>query len=418
MLILSVSGRARNREKKVAGFETSGRVRLYAACKWRVMAQNLPYRFAAAPRHNFAASTFFSVFMKSNCSASHRVHRPRHWAVLAASVVTALSAASAIAEGLTSAPISPASMRSASAQPAHSEAFRTIDMLWTDASRQRDIPVRLYWPANASPSTAVPLVVFSHGLGGSKNGYSYLGKYWASLGFASLHVQHAGSDRAVWGGNIFSLVSNVVAAASEANAMDRAKDVSFAITSILASKDYGPSIQSNAIAVAGHSYGANTALLVGGAAIERGGQKLSFRDDRVKALILISAPPFVGEGDMVNVLGPIKVPTLHVTGTDDVIRVPGYYSDLADRIKVFDAVHAPDKVLTVFKGATHSIFTDRTATAGFELNSTVKRATRELSGAFLKSVLSNAPGTLVDDWLSAQKSLLDRYSGAVRGGKG
>ena len=291
-------------------------------------------------------------------------------------------------------------------------------MLWNDASRQRDIPVRLYWPAGASPSTAVPLVVFSHGLGGSRNGYSYLGKHWSGLGFASLHVQHAGSDRAVWGGNIFALVSNVVAAASEANAIDRAKDVSFAITSMLASKDYGPSIQANAIAVAGHSYGANTALLVGGATVERDGKSLSLRDERVKALILISAPPFVGEGDMVNVLGAIKVPTLHVTGTDDVIRVPGYYSDLADRIKVFDAVNAPDKVLTVFKGATHSIFTDRPGPAGVELNSVVKRATRELSGIFLKSVLADAPGKTVADWLTAQKALFDRSSGAVRGGRG
>ncbi len=356
--------------------------------------------------------------MNSNVTASDPVHRPRHWAALAASLLTAISAAGAIAEGSAYVPVSTAPIRAASAEPAHSDAFRTIDMQWTDASRQRDIPVRLYWPASASPSAAVPLVVFSHGLGGSKNGYSYLGKHWASLGFASLHVQHAGSDRAVWGGNIFSLVSNVVAAASEGNAIDRAKDVSFAITSMLASKDYGPSIQANAIAVAGHSYGANTALLVGGATVERDGKSMSFRDDRVKALILISAPPFVGEGDMVNVLGPIKVPTLHVTGTDDVIRVPGYYSDVTDRIKVFDAVHAPDKVLTVFKGATHSIFTDRTGPAGVELNSVVKRATRELSGVFLKIVLTNAPGKLVDDWLTAQKGLFDRYSGAVRGGKG
>lgn len=355
--------------------------------------------------------------MKSICVPSHAVHRPRHWAALAASLLTAISAISAIAEGVASVPASSTATPATGAEPARDDAFRTVDMLWSDASRKRDIPVRMYWPAGATPSAAVPLVVFSHGLGGSKNGYSYLGKHWASLGFASLHVQHAGSDRAVWGGNIFSLVSNVVAAASETNAIDRAKDVSFAITSILASSDYGPSIQTNAIAVAGHSYGANTALLVGGATVERNGKPMSFRDDRVKALILISAPPFVGEGDMVTVLGAIRVPTLHVTGTDDIIRVPGYYSDVADRIKVFDAVNAPDKLLTVFKGATHSVFTDRNGAASVELNSVIKRATRELSGVFLKSVLADAPGKSVDDWLQAQKAIFDRYTGVVRGGK-
>jgi len=288
--------------------------------------------------------------------------------------------------------------------------FKVVDMVWTDAVRQREIPVRLYWPEGAGKAHPVPLVVFSHGLGGSRNGYSYLGKHWASLGFASLHVQHHGSDRAVWGGNIFSLIGNLQTAASEANALDRARDVSFAITSALASADYGPAIDAAAIAVAGHSYGANTALLVGGATVERKGKPLSLRDERVKALVLISAPPFTGEGDMGPILSPVQVPTLHVTGTDDVIRVPGYYSDVSDRIAVYDAVRGPDKLLTVFKGATHSVFTDR---VGSELALSVKRATRELSGLFLQTVLAGAKASSLDDWVQAQKSLFDRTTGTL-----
>ena len=292
-------------------------------------------------------------------------------------------------------------------------AFRAVDMLWTDADRRRDIPVRLYWPAGASAATPVPLVVFSHGLGGSRAGYSYLGRYWASQGFASLHVQHAGSDRAVWTGNVFKLFGNLQTAASEANALERAKDVSFAITAILDSKDYGAQINASAIAVAGHSYGANTAMLIGGATVERDGKPLTLRDDRVKALILISAPPFTGEGDMGKILASINVPTLHVTGTEDVIRVPGYYSDVSDRVAVYDAVVAPSKLLTVFKGATHSIFTDRSSPAGLELNSAIKKATRELSGLFLKTVLAGASGKAVDEWVLSQRALLDRSAGGV-----
>ena len=304
-----------------------------------------------------------------------------------------------------------ASIMAAAATPA-SDGYRALDLTWNDSGRQREIPVRLYWPDAASKAAPVPLVVFSHGLGGSRAGYSYLGRHWASLGFASLHVQHAGSDRAVWGGNIFKLVGSLQTAASEANAIDRAKDVSFAITTILGSKDYGAQINAAAIAVAGHSYGANTALLVGGATVERDGKPLSLRDNRVKALVLISAPPFTGEGDMVNILNPVKLPTLHVTGTDDVIRVPGYYSDLGDRIAVFDALRGSEKLLTVFKGATHSIFTDRSDRGGNELAVNVKRATRELSGLFLKAVLAGAPGRSVDDWVQAQQVLLDRHAGS------
>ncbi len=342
---------------------------------------------------------------------------------LAVFVVTLLQLGASV---VASAQPSPAAGRSEQHNPvsaavataaANAEAPRSIDMVWTDASRQREIPVRLYWPATSTEGAGkpVPLVVFSHGLGGSRAGYSYLGRYWASLGFASLHVQHAGSDRAVWGGNIFNLLGNLQSAASEGQAMDRARDVSFAITTVLASKEFGSHIDANAIAVAGHSYGANTAMLVGGATVERNGKPISFRDDRVKALVLISAPPFVGEGDMVTILGPIKVPTLHVTGTEDIIRVPGHYSDLNDRIAVFDALRAPDKLLAVFKGASHSIFTDRSTPSGPELNAVVKRATRELSGLFLKTVLLGGSGAVVDTWIQQQAALIDRHAGLAAG---
>ncbi len=51
----------------------------------------------------------------------------------------------------------------------------------------------------------MPLVVFSHGIGGSRQGYSYLGKHWSARGVASLHVQHIGSDAALWRGNPFGV---------------------------------------------------------------------------------------------------------------------------------------------------------------------------------------------------------------------
>ena len=41
-------------------------------------------------------------------------------------------------------------------------------------------------------------------------------------------------------------------------------------------------------------------------------------------------------------------------------------------------MRAPDKLLAVFKGASHSIFTDRSTPSGPELNAAVKRATRDL----------------------------------------
>ncbi len=44
------------------------------------------------------------------------------------------------------------------------------------------------------------------------------------------------------------------------------------------------------------------------------------------------------------------MPTMHVTATDDVIEIPGYRSDVADRLAIFDAIVSPHKLLAVFRG--------------------------------------------------------------------
>jgi len=290
---------------------------------------------------------------------------------------------------------------------------QAIDLDWTDAARQRPVPARLYMPAGMAAGERLPLVVFSHGLGGSRFGYSHLGRHWAANGFASLHLQHIGSDREVWTSGFFSLITNLTAAASEANAIARAVDVSFGISSLLTDPQWATRIDASRIALAGHSYGANTALLVAGARVQREvdgmPQVRTFTDARVKVAILMSAPPFYREGDMRSILAGIAIPTLHVTGTEDVIRVPGYRSEASDRIAVFDAMPAAaGKSLAVFKGGTHSIFTDRIDAAGPELNRVVKEATRELSLAFLHGTLGGGSMAEVGEWMSRRADLLAR----------
>jgi len=273
------------------------------------------------------------------------------------------------------------------AAPDAAERISVQEFDWFDPVRQRPVPVRLYLPADASVTQLLPLVVFSHGIGGSRRGYSYLGRHWAGQGYASLHLQHVGSDRAVWMGNPLALPGRLQAAAQEGEATARVRDLSFALDQLLASP-LGARIDARRIVAAGHSYGANTTLLAAGAQVERDGQVLSLRDPRIQAAIVISAPPFYGEAVPQKVLGGIQVPSLHITATEDIIRVPGYYSPAADRVAVFDAMGGPAKTLAVFEGGSHSIFTDRAGTGGALLNPQVKAATQALSTAFLASVFS------------------------------
>lgn len=254
---------------------------------------------------------------------------------------------------------------------------------WTDTARRRAVPVRLYWPAGSAPAA---LVVFSHGIGGSRRGYAYLGEHFARHGIASLHLQHVGSDRAVWSGNVFALVGRLQAAAQEKEAIDRVHDLRFALDELLERTAFGARIDRQRIAAAGHSYGANTVMLASGASVVRDGRVLELRDPRIRAAVLLSAPPFYGEDDPGRILSSVTIPSLHVTATGDEIRIPGYYSPPSDRVAVFEAAASRYKALAVFEGGSHSVFTSRPGAGGVTLNPQVKAATKELALAFLQRV--------------------------------
>lgn len=277
----------------------------------------------------------------------------------------------------------------ASPAPGH----RVLDLELFDTARQRPVPARLYLPLMASPNMPVPLVVFSHGLGGSRLGYSYLGRHWADAGIASLHPQHVGSDSAVWRGNPLEVLQRLQTAARDVEALARALDLRFAMNEVLASNQ-GGLINTSRMAVAGHSYGANTAMLIAGARVDTdGAHPGELRDGRIRAAILISAPPLLGQGPAQQVLGNVSMPTLHITSLDDTINLPGYRSTVEDRIAIFDAMARSPRTLAVYNTGGHSIFTDRTTRSGPLTSARIKSATQELCTLFLHQSLQKGQDT-------------------------
>lgn len=292
--------------------------------------------------------------------------------------------------------------------------FTAMNFDWVDTQRDRRVPVRLYLPARPAGAGTTPLVLFSHGIGGSREGYSYLGRYFAANGYASLHVQHVGSDRQVWYGNPLLLVFRLSGAAQEGEALSRVQDMKFALDQLLASPE-GAAVDRQRIAAAGHSYGANTTMLIAGARVDGAAPRQSLRDPRVTSAILLSAPPFYGFGDPSRILASIDLPTLHVTATGDKIQIPGYYSGYEDRVALFRATGTDNntaKVLAVFKDGSHSMFTDRAGTGGAALNPKVKLATRQLVLAFLNRVYTQ-DGAALQQWPQKHDSLLALFERAV-----
>ena len=317
------------------------------------------------------------------------------------------------------------------------QGHRILDFELFDTDRQKPVPVRLHLPQRASPESPVPLIVFSHGLGGSRMGYSYLARHWANAGLASLHPQHVGSDNSVWRGNPLELLQRLQTAAHESEALARVLDLRFVLNHVLSS-DRGPLFNASSIAVAGHSYGANTAMLVAGAQVTTGHPNLpDLKDRRIKAAILISAPPLIGQGPARQVLGAVSLPTLHITSLEDTINLPGYRSTVEDRIAIFDAMTQSPRTLAVYNTGGHSIFTDRTTRSGPETSARIKAATAELCTIFLRRSLNFVhspistesmidqpalgvdPGARMDAsplqqglsmWADRHKDLLDRFT--------
>lgn len=246
-------------------------------------------------------------------------------------------------------------------QAAGPQRVEVVTFEWTDAARQREVPVKIYYPASTA---RCPIIIFSHGLGGSRDGYEYLGRHWASHGYVSVHPQHKGSDDAVWKAKDAQerLDSMRKAAATLANAANRPKDVSFVIDQLekLDGQD-GPlhgRLDCQHIGMAGHSFGGYTTLAIAGQTFSGLlGKTFSLADPRVKAAVPMSGSVPKQRDKLDQAFGSIKIPCLHMTGTLD--DSPVGETKAADRRLPFDHMHQADQYLVIFNGGDHMIFSGR-----------------------------------------------------------
>jgi len=233
---------------------------------------------------------------------------------------------------------------------------------WHDAKRDRDVPVKVYLPRGKGGPW--PVIVFSHGLGGSRDGYEYLGRHWAGHGYVSVHLQHLGSDTAVWKGKADPMGAMRKAVTNLDAAIQRPADVTFAIdrlTELGAAKD-GPlagRLDLERIGMAGHSFGAWTTLAVAGQVFV--GRSPRFRDGRVKAAIPMSAPP-AKPWQRPKAYRAIRIPLFHMTGTRDTSPITDATAE--ERRIPFDRIDGAEQYLLTFTGGDHMVFSGRPRVMG------------------------------------------------------
>ncbi len=228
-----------------------------------------------------------------------------------------------------------------------------VDLILKDERRSRKLPIRIYYPQEEG---SFPVIIFSHGVGGSKDSFSYLSRFWSSCGYVCIHPTHLGSDLSVLqrvGLQALLETTNDPEVWSE-----RPQDISFIIDSLEKLEQQVPQLKGKInpsfIGVSGHSYGAYTTLLLAGAVIAMpGDETTSFRDERACVFLAISPPGTGRQGLHLDSWHRINDPVMTVSGTED-MGLEG--NPPSWRREAFKSMPPRDKYHVLVKGANHFSF--------------------------------------------------------------
>ncbi len=274
-----------------------------------------------------------------------------------------------------------------------------LDLIVQDLERNREIPLRVYLPKSDS---VAPVVLFSHGLGGSSRNNPYLGNHWAAQGYVVVFMQHHGSDESVWKeAPRAERLQSMKAAASYKNAKLRYHDVSVVMDQLEIWNEevehpLRDRLDLERIGMSGHSFGAVTTQAVSGQKRLMG--MLDYTDERIDAALAMS--PSVPKGGRArSVFSEVQIPWLLMTGTKDVSMIGG--ADLESRLAVYPALPVGDKYELVLWAAEHSAFSERSLTGDQpKRNPNHHRAILAISTAYWDTHLAQNPNA--EQWLKGE----------------
>jgi predicted dienelactone hydrolase len=273
------------------------------------------------------------------------------------------------------------------------------DVTITDTERSREIPIRVYLPEKKQ---AAPVVLFSHGLGGSRAGSAFLGNHWASRGYVAVFLQHPGSDEGVWKDvPIGRKMAAMKKAAGPEEFLKRVKDVPALLDQLEnwnedSSHEWKGLLDLKRVGMSGHSFGAVTTQAVSGQKYALGN---SLTDARIQAAVIMS-PSGPATGNTKQAFGSVAIPWMLLTGTKDSSTIMGL--EPKARLVVFPALPSGSKYQLVLDNAEHSAFTER-ALAGESghRNPNHHRAILAVSTAFWDAYLRNDESARA--WLDSDK---------------
>ena len=233
------------------------------------------------------------------------------------------------------------------------------DVVLHDAARKKDLHLSVAYPD--SPGK-FPVIVFSHGAGGSQDGYQYLTRYWAGYGYIVIQPSHADSIALhhAAGDKDYGLGQAAAAAVNHPDEQqNRPRDISFILDSLPELEKKIPALHDKLdakhIGVGGHSFGAFTSQALAGATLKTSANTppMDLSDKRVIAVLAISGQ---GSGAMSlteDSWKNLRLPMMFMTGSED-FSLGGHGPEW--REEPFLKSPAGDKYLVFINGAAHMTF--------------------------------------------------------------
>ncbi len=228
---------------------------------------------------------------------------------------------------------------------------------WIDPARGgRAVPYKLYMPAGPGP---FPVVIHSHGLGGSRETSTFILEAVAAAGIAVVAIQHPGSDTSILPTGSLEGVTAADLRMAPGAAANRFADLPFVVRQLDGMAAEGPlkgRLDMSRLGMSGHSFGALSTLVAVGQSL--GAISPAFlREPRIDAAIVYS-PNKPRNMDAGPALAGVATPILHFTGTEDVSPVD-LEKTAWERTLPFQTITAADQFLIYLTGGDHRVFSGR-----------------------------------------------------------
>lgn len=261
-----------------------------------------------------------------------------------------------------------------------------------DVSRGKDLHVRVFYPNEAGK---YPVIVFSHGAGGSQSCCDGLTRHWATHGYVTIQPTHDDSavQRRNQGEENIQFMQAVRDALKKPALWEsRPRDISYVLDALPSLENRVPGLagkmDAERVGVGGHSMGSYTAEAIAGALVDLPGHAgRNFADSRVKAVLCLS-PQGPGQfGLNEHSFDQIAVPYMGMTGSLDSL---GAVASPAWHKIPFERSQPGDKYHLFMEGANHmSFITPRTllsshAKQGGDIFDYINSAALAFWDAFLK----------------------------------